>query len=956
MNEVGARKKLIEVSIPLEAINAASAREKSIRHGHPSTLHLWWARRPLAACRAVLFAQLVDDPSAWPERFVGEEAQEAERRRLHALIAELVQWENSNNETVLNRARWEIARSVAWGRSEEPPARGDGSAILAYLQKNAPPVYDPFCGGGSIPLEAQRLGLRAYGSDLNPVAVLISKALVEIPPKFSGCPPVHPGHDKHKHYRSAQGLAEDVRSYGQWMRDEAERRIGRFYPKARLPEGSEVTAIAWLWARTVRSPDPRAGGAMVPLVASFMLSTKEGKKAWIDPVIDPAAPDGWRFEVHTGALSKADEERLKKGTIGRSDGGTCILTGASMPFRYIRTEGQTHGLQTRLMAIVAEGKRGRVYLPPSDIHIKIAAEAKPGWEPEGDLPNNPRDFKTPNYGLKTFASLFTPRQLVALTAFSDLVGGAREKVLADARAARLPDDPTPLHVGGTGAAAYADAVATYLAMAVNKACDYNTSLVVWSPTRDQAKSTFARQALPMVWDFSEINPFADAAGDLKISVRGLCRSLEQIPSSGFAEIKAGDARKNLYGHCPPAITTDPPYYDNIGYADLSDFFYIWLKRSLSSVWPDLFRRLTTPKEEELVATPYRHGGSERAEAFFMQGMSEALTAMRKAAIDAQPLSVYYAFKQSEVAEAGTTSAGWASFLQAVVDSDLAVDGTWPIRTERGSRSISIGANALASSIVLVCRKRGEVAQTITRTDFLRALRREMPDAVDKIRRASVGPVDMPQSVIGPGMGVFTRYVRVLEDDDSAMTVKTALALINRVWGEIEDDLDANFDPETQVALAWFSTYGFDARASGDLISMANAKNIPIEALFRTGVFQNLHGKAALTPREKLKEGWSPAGARNATVWECVQHTVRTLRDDERGGAAAAAKLVAAMGPRAEAARALAYRLYEIASQKGWAAEALVYNELAQDWTQLEDRAADFAQAPPMPDLFGASPR
>ena len=374
------RKKLIEVSIPLEAINAASAREKSIRHGHPSTLHLWWARRPLAACRAVLFSQLVDDPSAWPEHFPSEEAQEAERKRLHVLIAELVRWENSNNELVLNAARWEIARSLAWGRGEEPPPREDGAAILDYLQTKAPPVYDPFCGGGSIPLEAQRLGLRAYGSDLNPVAVLISKALVEIPPKFAGRPPVHPGADLHKRYRGAQGLAEDVRYYGKWIRDEAERRIGHLYPKARLPDGTEATVIAWLWARTVRSPDPRAQGAMVPLVSSFMLSTKEGRKAWVEPVIDPAAPAGWRFEVHTGALAKADEERMKKGTIGRSDGGTCFLTGASMPFTYIRTEGQRHGLGTRLMAIVAEGKRGRVYLPPSEDHVEIATEAKPNWE------------------------------------------------------------------------------------------------------------------------------------------------------------------------------------------------------------------------------------------------------------------------------------------------------------------------------------------------------------------------------------------------------------------------------------------------------------------------------------------------------------------------------------------------------------------------------------------------
>jgi putative DNA methylase len=455
----------------------------------------------------------------------------------------------------------------------------------------------------------------------------------------------------------------------------------------------------------------------------------------------------------------------------------------------------------------------------------------------------------------------------------------------------------------------------------------------------------------MVWDFAESNSFADAGGSFLSAVDKGAMAIAATPACSGGSIKLLAAQRNSFGPDSILVSTDPPYYDNIGYADLSDFFYVWLKRSLNKIWPDLFRRLTTPKSEELIAAPYRHGGKDQAEAFFMQGMAEALTAMREAASNADPLAIYYAFKQSELAEEGVVSAGWASFLQAVVDAGLGVDGTWPVRTESPGRIIAKDSNALASSIVLVCRRRLAAAQTLTRADFLRALKREMPDAVEQIRKASVGPVDMPQSVIGPGMGVFTRYARVLEDDDSTMSVKTALALINRVWGEIENDLDANFDPETQVALAWFATYGFDARASGDLIGMANAKNIPIEALFRSGVFQNLHGKAGLTPREKLSPGWSPVTDKTTTVWECVQHTARVLRAED-GGAEPAARLVGAMGARAEDARALAYRLYEISSQKGWAAEALVYNELAQDWTQLEDQAAR-QQIPATRDLFGA---
>lgn len=943
MTATAPRKKLIEVSIPLEAINAASAREKSIRHGHPSTLHLWWARRPLAACRAVLFAQLVDDPSSWPDRFPTEEAQDAERRRLHKVIEAMVPWEASNDETILNAARWEIARSVAWSLSEEPPPKDDGRAILDYLQTKAPPVYDPFSGGGSIPLEAQRLGLRAYGSDLNPVAVLIGKALVEIPPKFAGKPPVNPksraeiARGGTWNGKGAQGLAEDVRHYGQWMRDEAEKRIGHLYPKAKLPNGSEATVIAWLWARTVRSPDPAAKGAMVPLVSSFMLSTKEGKKAWVEVVIDPAAPDGWRFEVKTGALSKAKEAELKEGTIGRSSGGTCILSGASMPFSYVREQGQTNGLGVRLMAIVAEGNRSRVYLAPNATQEALAATAKPEWEPEGELPNNPRDFKTPNYGMKTFASLFTPRQLVALTTFSDLVGEAREKALADASSAGLPS-AARLADGGTGAEAYADAVATYLAFAVDKGANYWSTICAWNTGGEKLISTFGRQAIPMVWDYTESNPLCSSSGNFLGGIDQTAKNVAASPpTSKSGNIANIDASKNSFPVRPIVISTDPPYYDNIGYADLSDFFYVWLRRSLSEIWPGLFRRLATPKAEELVATPYRHGGRDAAEAFFMNGMGEALTAMRKAATDGEPLAIYYAFKQSEVAADGITSAGWASFLQAIADAGLVVDGTWPIRMEY-TTNLKATVNALSSAVVIVCRKRSGDASVITRADLIRLLRRELPDAIDDIRKAGVGPVDMQQSVIGPGMGVFSRHAKVLEDDDSAMNVKTALSLINRVWEEIDQELDAAFDAETQVALAWFATYGFDARASGELITLANAKNIGTNALFESGVFKDLRGRTALTPREELPKGWTPATDKSLTIWECVQHTARVLNAED-GGGAAAGRLVAEMGPKAAEARALAYRLFEIATQKGWAAEALIYNELAQEWPKLEDLAS-----------------
>jgi putative DNA methylase len=918
----------------------------------------------------VLFAQLVDDPSSWPDRFPTEEAQEAERRRLHKVIEAMVPWEAASDEKVLRAARWEIARSVAWGLGEEPPASSDGRAILQYLQTKAPPVYDPFSGGGSIPLEAQRLGLRAYGSDLNPVAVLIGKALVEIPPKFAGRPPVNPAaraeaaNGEVRAWKGAQGLAEDVRYYGQWMREEAERRIGHLYPKAVLPDGSTATVIAWLWARTVRSPDPAAKGAMVPLVSSFMLSSKDGKKAWVEPRVDAEAPDGWRFEVHTGSLSKADEDRLKKGTkAGKGQAFVCALTGTAIDRGYIQAEGKNGRLQQRLMAIVAEGIRGRRYLQPDSTHADVAADAEDDVAVE-DARSTFLSGATPTramitggvcsaYGLSTWGHLFTARQTVSLTTLADLISEVSAKCSRDALASDYTQLGESLRDGGLDATAYGEAVATNLAFSVDKLADLANSLVRWEPVAQCPRQLFGRQGIPMIWDFAEANVLSTSSGGFQVIVEGQARAMASALSwhdrDTSASITSLDAAKNSYPVRPVVVSTDPPYYDNIGYAVLADFFYVWLKRSLGGIWPELFRRLSTPKEQELVATPYRHGGQSQAEAFFMTGMGEAMSAMGKAARAEEPLTIYYAFKQSEADDDGVTSAGWSTFLQAILNADLAIDGTWPVRTENASRMVGQGANALASSIVLVCRKRAPDADQITRSDFIRALKREMPTAIDAIRKAGVGPVDMQQSVIGPGMGVFSRHSKVLEDDDSAMTVKTALALINRVWEEIENELDQVFDSETQVALAWYTTYGFDKRKSGELITLTTAKNTSDRILFSSGVFKDLRGDAALTPREELPTTWSPAGDDTLTTWECVQHTARVLNAPDGGGEAAAA-LVAQMGTKAEEARALAYRLFEIATNKGWAAEALVYNELAQEWPKLEEVAATLDDPRRMPSL------
>lgn len=943
------RKKLIEVALPLEAINRESAREKSIRHGHPSTLHLWWSRKPLAACRAIIFSQLVDDPSSIPEEFPTHEAQQVERERLHRIIERLVPWEATNNQTVLNEARYEIARSVARGLSEKLPLLKNMKPddVVAYLQEKAPTVYDPFSGGGSIPLEAQRLGLRAVGSDLNPVAVLIGKALVELPPKFADLPPVNPQADRLRHYKGAEGLAEDVRFYGHWMRQEALKRVGHLFPKATLPDGRKATVIASKWCWTVPSPDPRAKGVHVPLVSSFVLSTKAGREAIVVPVVDRAA-NTWRYEVKTRP-TKEELRAAETGTVDRK-GGVCLLTGTPMPFTHIRKEGQAGRISIRLMATVAEGERERMYLSPTpqDEQLTLAIIKPDVPELEQPLPNNPRDFKTPNYGLVKWKDLYTARQLVVLIAFSDLVGEARELSFADAKnflTGERASDTRRLAEGGLGPAAYADAVTTYLGEAASKLAVFLTTQARWRSGEGKSAPAFARQAVPMVWDFADLNPFAGAGGDWDEMIKAAAKVISGLPI-GTGEIRLAAAQEN---HFPSGVTvnTDPPYYDNIGYSDLSDYFYVWLRRTLHTIHPGLFRRVLAPKSEELVATPYRHGDKDGAELFFMSGMKKALNSIFNATNDV-PTVIYYAFKQSEASDEGVTSAGWASFLQAVADAGLSVDGTWPLRTEGATRLSAAETNALASSIVLVCRRREVTAGTIVRADFLRALRREMPDALIDIRAGGVGPTDIQQAAIGPGIGIFTRYAAVINTDGTPMQVKDALKIINQVREEIASDLDADYDAETRFALDWFAAHGFNNGKSGDAINMTNAVNISLDGVKRAGFFFAEGGVAKLLTRAELPDGYDPARDATPTVWEACQHMIKQL-EAERGGIDAAAALYAKLGNLAEPAHALARRLYDICEQKSMASEGRAYNRLYQEWAAIQARADELGS--PSDDLF-----
>lgn len=884
--------------MPLGAVNAAAAREKSIRHGHPSTLHLWWARRPLAAARAVLWASLVDDPSG-DESLTASE-QDAERQRLFAILERLVRWESSNDPEVLGEARAEIDRCFPEG---------------------PPPILDPFSGGGAIPLEAQRLGLEALAGDLNPVAVLINKAMIEIPPRFAGLPPVHLSIDKAlATWERAQGLAADVEAYGQWMRDEAERRIGHLYPDATGPNGEKLTPIAWIWARTVESPDPSWSGH-VPLVASWTLANRPGKpKVWIEPTIDRGAQT-IGYEIRQGG------EPVYERTIGRG-GGVCIATGASIPLTYVRAEGLAQRMGTQLIAVVAEGERGRVYIDPPEPHIDVSQ--LPQYSLSALMPTKHRDFKTPGYGMNSYGDLFTSRQICALTAFSDLLGEAAGQVASDALAAGMDDDGVRLRDGGRGATAYADAVATYLAFAVDGFANRNSSICTWASNRGHDRSVFARQAIPMSWDFAENYPLGGSSGSWHSSIRTVCRALVALPSGREGTGQQRDARARIQEGGGAAISTDPPYYDNISYADLSDFFYVWLRRNLFDVWPDECSTLLTPKAEELIANRYRAGSKQSAEEHFESGMAEFMAQVAEHSIPEVPATIYYAYKATETRDGEVRATGWDTFLQAVVGAGLQVNATWPVRTESPGRILARGTNALASSIVLACRPRPASAALATRGEFMAALREELPEAVRILQSGNIAPVDMAQSAIGPGIRVFSRYAKVVEADGSAMPVSVALAIINDVLGEVLDGEEAELDRDTRFALAWFCEHGYSPGPSGDADSVANAKNTSLAGIEESGVGEARAGKFRLYERAELAEGWRPATDPRLTVWEALQYLIAALERSETE----AAELLRSLGGYGERARQLAYLLYQRANEKGWAAEAAAYNNLITTWPNL----------------------
>ena len=908
------KKKLIETSLPLEAINAEASREKSIRHGHPSTLHLYWARRPLAAARAVLFAQLVDDPASRPEEFPTVEAQDAERARLHALMEKLVVWENSNDEQLLEQARNEIRKS----NNGELPA-----------------VLDPFAGGGAIPLEAQRLGLEAHASDLNPLAVLINKALIEIPPKFAGQAPVFSGSaGTRTGWQRAEGLAEDVRRYGEWMRDEAESRIGDLYPKVTAEGGTEHTVIAWILARTVKSPNP-ANPIEVPLVRSWWLSKKKGKEAWVHAsVVDGQMHYEVRHDAN-GPTGDDDGTRNRRGAVSIAD-GTPISSD------YLKAEGVAGRMGAHLIAVVGEAKGGRTYVSPTEDHIRMAQVSRPEDVPEQELPYDPRNVWTPAYGLTKFSDLFTNRQLVALTTLSDLVSEAREKALEDALAAGLPRGER-LENGGTGAEAYADAIATYLALGVSRSTDYNSSLTGWNTAREGTRNVFARQAIPMVWDYAEVNFFSDSSGNFGGQVEWVAKAVEHLPSARLGSVEQENAAARDYSGL--VVSTDPPYYDNIGYSDLSDYFYVWLRRSLRDIQPKAVGTMLTPKAEELVANPYRHDGRAGAEKFFIDGFNSVFARLREGANTNVPIAVYYAYKQQDANSDGTSSTGWHTLLDGLIVAGWEITATWPMRSERGGRMISVGTNALASSIVLACRPRPQEAPATTRRAFVAALKSELPESLRTLMQGAIAPVDLAQAAIGPGISVFSRYSRVREADGFDMSVKDALLLVNATLDEVIGDQESDFDSDTRFAIKWYRQYGWEQENSGIADQLARSTDTSIGALERGGIFEAKGGKARLLSPTQLEGDWDAAADDRVSVWEA---TVRLAAVMAKDGADKVAELLPTVQARLslDAVKELGFLLFHEAEKKKDTKDAILFNGLVSAWGDLNEQARKFAESAP----------
>jgi putative DNA methylase len=695
--------------------------------------------------------------------------------------------------------------------------------------------------------------------------------------------------------------------------------------------GQKLAVLAYFWVRTVNSPNPAFSHVQVPLASTFILAGKEGNLAYVQPVVNG---DQYHFTVRKGTPPQEAEEGTK--AQGRGASFRCIVSGVPIAAEYIRSQAQAGRMGAKLMAVLAEGTSGRVCISPTEDMEEAARKAVPPWKPDVEFFQQALGFRVGNYGMTKWSDLFTLRQLVALTTFSDLIAEARAKVLSDALATKLPDDPRHLVAGGIGANAYSQAVSVYLGCALSRLATYANTICHWNIKGGSVGQIFARQAISMSWDYLEVNPLEKMSGNWAGGIEwvgDVLSAFSPVMTIGSAQQMDASSQELSTGKL---VSTDPPYYDNIGYADLSDFFYVWLRPSLKSIYPELFATVAVPKAEELVATPFRHGGKEEAEAFFLDGMTRAMHRLAEQAHPEPPITIYYAFKQSETdLDSKTSSTGWETFLAAVNRAGLQLTGTWPIRTEKQGRSRSNDSNALASSIILVCRKRPENAQTISRREFQRELNAVLPEALDEMTKGSgderspVAPVDLSQAIIGPGMAVFSKYAAVLEADGTAMSIRTALQLINRFLAE--DD----FDPDTQFCLHWLEHYAWNEGAYGDADTLSRGKGTSVDGMKGAGILHSGGGKVRLLKWAEYPSDWDPKVDARLPVWEALHQLIRALK---QGGESASGVLLAALGGKAEAVRQLAYRLYTLCERLGYAEDARAYNELITSWTGIESAA------------------
>ena len=961
-----APKKLIEVALPLDAINIESLRRKQkAPKGWPTSFHKLWAQRPVAAARAVLFGQLVNDPSwKWELEHPGEippnslkASWAASRNRLFRMMENLVLWDKSKDKELLASVYAEIQRS--WRETCELN-KSHPAAKELFNASRLPSICDPFAGSGTIPLEAQRMGLDAIASDLNPVAVLINKALIEIPQSFFGLRAINDASRQSendlvgRHWEVAQGLAEDVYYYGQVLADTAYGFLGKNYPNVHVsleaaqeqPEldkfiGKEIQPIAYIWARTVASPSPAFRNIQVPLISSFVLSQKSGG-VYVKPKINGST---YSFDITRTSFKDAS-----KGTkLSRGANFRCILSGAPISPEHVKAEGQAGRMGLRLVAVVATTGKGRIYLPPSKGQEEAALNITPEWIPDLTISGSGQYIGVRPYGINNFSQLFTKRQNAVLSKFSSLISVVKEKVFQDALRVGMADDGLSLQCGGTGATAYSEAIAMYLAIGVDRMAFYGSSLCGWLPKDNAMGKSMPQQALAMSWDFAEGNPFGKSSTEFMTCMKSVRDCLLALNGGGAGTAIQHDARSGLASNAPCVVSTDPPYFDNVPYADLSDFFYVWLRRSMREIFPSLFSTIASPKTGELVAFAHRHDeGKQGATEFFLQGMTDVMAALSRSAHPGFPITIYYAFKQSETDDStGTVSSGWETFLEAVIRAGLSITGTWPMRTEGETRMRASESNALASSIVLVCRSREPSAKTVSRRAFLREINQVLPEALDEMtrgtgdERSQVAPVDLSQAIIGPGMAVFSKYAAVLEADGTPMSVRTALQLINRFLAE--DD----FDHDTQFCLHWFEQYGWKEGRFGEADTLARAKGTSVDGVRQAGVLFASGGVVRLLKWMDYPSDWDAEEDERLPIWEALHQLIRVFKSD---GESAAGVVLAALAPKAEATRQLAYRLYTLCERAGWAEDARAYNEIVTSWSAIESVAAAAPKAQ-QTDLF-----